>query len=61
MKDRLFVKGLITTIIGLSIIIFSGLMIWSGKSSIEGTSGWIALGLLFLRSKDTLINIGDDK
>lgn len=59
--NRLFKTGLITTTIGLSIILFSGILIWTGKATIEATAGWIALALLFLRSKDTLINLGEDK
>ena len=60
MKDRLFGRGLITTIIGLSIILFTGLMIWTQKATPEAMAGWIALGLVFLRSKDTLINLGKE-
>jgi hypothetical protein len=43
MKDRLF-SNYVTTILGLLIII-----------TIEDMSGWMTTGLLFLRSKDSLI------
>lgn len=54
---RLYKEGLITTILGLGILIFSGAMIWTGKETAEGISGWITLGLMFLRSKDSLIGL----
>jgi len=55
--NRLFGKGLITTIIGLMILLLSGILMYQQKATPESLSGWIAVGLLFLRSKDTLINI----
>jgi hypothetical protein len=55
--ERLYKKGLVTTLIGLLILIFSGTMIWTGKEGAEAMSGWIALGLMFLRSKDSLIGL----
>lgn len=55
--ERIFKKGLITTIIGLMIIIFSGVIIYQGKSSAGEMMGWLTTGLLFLRSKDSLIGI----
>ena len=42
----------------MSIIIFSGAMLWTGKASAESLSGWLALGIMFLRSKDSLIGLG---
>jgi type IV secretory pathway VirB2 component (pilin) len=58
MKERLTKTGIITTLLGVSIIIFSGAMLWTGKASAESLSGWIALGIMFLRSKDSLIGLG---
>lgn len=55
---RFYKEGLVTTILGLSIIIFSGAMLWTGKTSPESLSGWLALGIMFLRSKDSLIGLG---
>jgi len=54
---RLYKDGLITTILGLGIIVFTGLMIYTGKSSASDLSGWLALGIMFLRSKDSLIGL----
>ena len=54
MKNRLFTNYL-TTILGVLIIIFSGVMIYTEKANTMDMSGWVALGLMFLRSKDSLI------
>jgi hypothetical protein len=55
---RITKSGLVTTLLGMSIIIFSGAMLWTGKASAESLSGWLALGIMFLRSKDSLIGLG---
>jgi hypothetical protein len=57
---RLFKEGLFTTIIGLIILMYSSLVIWYGKSTPYEMSGWVAIGILFLRSKDSLINLGKE-
>ena len=54
---RLYKEGLVTTLIGLSILIFAGASIWQTKATAEEMSGWIAVGLMFLRSKDSLIGL----
>ncbi len=54
MKTRLF-SNYVTTILGVLVIVFCGVMIYTEKSSVEDMSGWLAVGLLFLRSKDSLI------
>jgi len=54
MKNRIF-SNYVTTILGLLIIIFSGIMLYTEKSTAEAMSGWFTTGLLFLRSKDSLI------
>tara|TARA_Y100000004_G_C8857436_1_gene387437 strand:+ start:54 stop:239 length:186 start_codon:yes stop_codon:yes gene_type:complete len=54
MKNRLF-SNYVTTILGMLIIIFCGVMIYMEKASVQDMSGWLATGLLFLRSKDSLI------
>lgn len=61
MKKRIVKEGLITTLLGVSIIIFSGAMLWTGKATAESLSGWLALGIMFLRSKDSLIGLADKK
>jgi hypothetical protein len=59
MKERLTKTGFITTLLGMSIIIFSGALLWTGKASAESLAGWLALGIMFLRSKDSLIGLGE--
>ena len=59
MKNRLF-SNYVTTILGLLIIIFCGVMIYMEKSSVQDMSGWFATGLLFLRSKDSLIALPNE-
>lgn len=54
MKTRLF-GNYVTTIIGLLIMIFCGVMLYMEKATVEDMSGWLATSLLFLRSKDSLI------
>ncbi len=54
MKTRLF-SNYVTTILGVLVIVFCGVMIYTEKSAVEDMSGWLAVGLLFLRSKDSLI------
>lgn len=56
MKERIF-KNIFTTLIGTIIILVCLFMIYQGKQSAEQLSGWLAVGLLFLRSKDSLIGI----
>lgn len=54
MKTRLF-GNYVTTILGLLIIIFCGVMLYTEKATVEDMAGWLTTGLLFLRSKDSLI------
>jgi hypothetical protein len=61
MKDRI-VSNYITTILGVLILVFCGVilvfcgvMIYMEKATTTDMSGWLATGLLFLRSKDSLI------
>ena len=54
MKNRLF-SNYVTTILGALILIFCGVMIYTEKETTEGMAGWLAVGLMFLRSKDSLI------
>jgi len=57
MNNRIFIQGLVTTVIGVMILIFCGLLMYEGKASPADLSGWLAAALLFLRSKDSLIGI----
>jgi len=55
--NRLTKEGLITTIIGLGILIFAGSAIWFEKMTASQAAGWITTGLVFLRSKDSIIDL----
>tara|TARA_R110002020_G_scaffold473877_2_gene703832 strand:- start:2384 stop:2566 length:183 start_codon:yes stop_codon:yes gene_type:complete len=54
MKSRL-VSNYVTSVLGILILGFCGYMLFSEKQTAEEMSGWLAVGLLFLRSKDSLI------
>ena len=54
MKNRLF-ADYVTTIMAILILIFCGVMMYMEKQTAQELSGWLAVGLLFLRSKDSLI------
>jgi len=56
MKKRIF-SNYITTIFGLIILLFCMVMLYEQKYNVEELSGWLAVGLLFLRSKDSLIGL----
>lgn len=55
MNERLF-KNWVTSLIGISIIGSSAYFMHTG-ASYEEVSGWLATGLMFLRSKDSIINL----
>ena len=59
MKTRI-VSNYVTTIIGLLIMGFCITMIYTGKAENTEMSGWLAVSLLFLRSKDSLIALPKD-
>ena len=59
MKERL-IKNYVTTIIGFIIMVVCGVMVYQEKSTPTDLSGWLSVSLLFLRSKDSLINIKPD-
>lgn len=54
MKNRLF-ENWVTTLLGVIILIFCGLVIYTEKQTASDMAGWLTVGLLFLRSKDSLI------
>ena len=54
MKSRV-VSNYVTSVLGILILGFCGYMLFSEKQTAEEMSGWLAVGLLFLRSKDSLI------
>jgi hypothetical protein len=55
MKDRLVNKGLITTILGIGVLVFSGVLIYQGKQTASDLSGWMVLAMVLLRAKDSLL------
>jgi hypothetical protein len=55
MKDRLVGKGLVTTIMGCIVFCFCGIMIYQGKQTANELSGWMGLGLMLLRAKDSIL------
>ena len=59
--NRLFKEGMLTTTIGTFFIIVSVIMFYSNKASLIDITGWLTLGLTFLRAKDSLIGIDDKK
>ena len=54
MKKRLF-ENYVTTLVGLLILSFCAVVIYMEKQTASDMAGWLAVGLLFLRSKDSLI------
>ena len=60
MKKRLL-ENYITTLLGVIILAFCGLMLYQEKQTAQELSGWLALGVLFLRSKDSLIALPKEK
>ena len=55
--DRLLKKGLITTVIGIGILVFCAASIWTGKSTPMDLSGWLTLAITLLRAKDSLLGL----
>jgi len=55
MKDRLINKGLVTSLLGLGILIFSGVLIYQQKQTAQDLSGWMTLAIILLRAKDSLL------
>ena len=57
MLERLFKSGLVTTILGVAIIGVSIYMLTDDKTTQTEALAMSGLGLVFLRSKDSLIGI----
>jgi hypothetical protein len=60
MKDRLINKGLVTSIFGIIVLSFCGILIYQGKQTASDLSGWFAFALTLLRAKDSLL-FGESK
>lgn len=56
MKERLL-KNITTSIIGILILAFAAYMFASGKATNAEAITWAGYGLIFLRSKDSLIGL----
>lgn len=54
---RLVKEGLITTILGLGVLCFCGILIYQEKQSADQLSGWFAFGLTLLRAKDSILGL----
>lgn len=54
---RLIKEGLITTILGLGVLVFCGILIYQEKQSADQLSGWFAFGLTLLRAKDSILGL----
>jgi hypothetical protein len=57
MKERLLTKGLATTLLGVCILVFCGVLMYQEKSTPSELSGWFGLGLMLLRAKDSILGI----
>ena len=56
--NRLTKNGLVTTVLGVAVIVFCGVMMYTEKASEMELAGFFGLGLMLLRSKDSLIGLG---
>ena len=51
------VKQYVTTVLGVLILGLCGIIMYQEKQTAGELSGWMTTGLLFIRSKDSLINL----
>jgi len=59
--ERLFKSGIVTTLLGVTILCV-GVLLYISKEHSQAEAGAVgALGLLLLRSKDSLIGLGPKK
>ena len=59
--NRLLIEGIVTTLIGVLILIACFYMWLTGKATQNESYLMAGLGLLFLRSKDSLIGLSNKK
>lgn len=60
MKEQIIercIRNATTSLIGLALIIFSGILVYMDKASVTEVSGWVTLGLTLIRAKDTLVGV----
>lgn len=55
MKDRLINKGIVTSLLGILILCFCGVLLYQEKQTTNDLSGWFAFALMLLRAKDSLL------
>lgn len=55
MKERLLNKGLATSLLGVGVLVFCGVLLYQEKQTAGDLSGWFAFGLMLLRAKDSLL------
>ena len=55
MKDRLINKGLVTSLLGVGVLVFCGVLIYQQKQTAGDLSGWMTLAMVLLRAKDSLL------
>jgi hypothetical protein len=56
--NRLTKSGLVTTVFGVGVFVYCGVMMYTEKASSIELAGFFGLGLMLLRSKDSLIGLG---
>lgn len=54
-------KNIATTVLGVLVIGFCGVMVYTERSTVVEMSGWFTLGLGLLRSKNSLIGFANPK
>ena len=61
MYNRLFKEGKISTILGVILLVFAGIMLYLGKIDYLGFSGMFATVMMLLRVKDTALGVNSTK
>ena len=57
MYNRLFKEGKISTILGVILLVFAGIMLYLGKIDYLGFSGMFTTVMMLLRVKDTALGV----
>lgn len=57
--NRLIKEGFLTTILGVLILTFCGVLLYQEKQTAGDLSGWFAFALTLLRAKDSIL-FGDN-
>ena len=59
--ERLYKKGLATTIIGVSALAFTGVLIYQGKATPLELEGWFLFATTMIRAKDSILGLGKEE